>query len=74
MPQSHQPQNLQETISFLQKFKDTQPNANKADLQKALILWCDPKKDRSVFVSESFALRFCEANLEPKIILVDSTI
>jgi hypothetical protein len=54
--------NLRETIAFLQRFKRTHPTANKADMEREFVARCSPKKERSVFVVEGFALRFCEAN------------
>ena len=54
--------NLQETIAFLRQFKQTYLLANKADIERALIAGCSPKKVRSVFIAEGFALRLCEAN------------
>jgi hypothetical protein len=62
MPQARRLLNLQETIAFLQQFKTTHPTANKADMEAAFLAVCGPKKERSVFVGEGFALRLCEAN------------
>jgi len=54
--------NLKRTIELLRQFKKTHPTANKADIEGEFIARCRPKKERSVFVGEGFALRFCEAN------------
>jgi len=54
--------NLQETIALLQRFKETHPTANKAGIERELIARCNPRKERSVFVGEGFAIRLCEAN------------
>ena len=54
--------NLQATIAFLQQFKTTHLTANKASMEREFMARCVPKKERSVFVVEGFALRFCEAN------------
>jgi hypothetical protein len=54
--------NLHETIALLKQFKTIHPTANKAEIEREFVLRCSPKKQRSVFVGEGFALRFCEAN------------
>jgi hypothetical protein len=53
---------LQEAIALLQTYKSEHPGANKAALQEAFIKFCNPRKERSVFVAVGFAMRFCEAN------------
>ena len=53
---------LQETIAILQEFKEVNSSANKADVQKYFVAQCNPQKERSVFIGENFAIRFCEAN------------
>ena len=53
---------LQETIAFLREFKLTHPQANKADVEEALVANVAVRKERSVFVADGFALRFAEAN------------
>jgi len=53
---------LQETIKLLQAHKTDHPTANKAELEQAFITVCKARKERSVFVAEGFAMRFCEAN------------
>ncbi len=53
---------IQETIALLQQYKKASPSANKADIQREFIARCNPKKERSVFVGDGFAIRFCEAN------------
>jgi hypothetical protein len=53
---------LQDTILLLQQFKMASPSANKAEVQRELIAKCAPKKERSVFVGDGFAMRLCEAN------------
>ena len=62
MPQAQRPPNLRDAIAFLQEFKRAHSTANKADIERGLVAWCSPKKKRSVFVAEGFALRLCEAN------------
>jgi hypothetical protein len=53
---------LREVIMLLQRFKEMHPSARKADVQHEFVAKCAPIKERSVFVGEGFALRFCEAN------------
>ncbi|HLG96443.1 MAG TPA: hypothetical protein VKX49_09040 [Bryobacteraceae bacterium] len=53
---------LREVIMLLQRFKETHPSARKADVQHEFVAKCAPIRERSVFVREGFALRFCEAN------------
>lgn len=53
---------LREVIALLRRFKETHPNANKADIQGEFVAKCAPAKERSVFIGNGFALRFCEAN------------
>jgi hypothetical protein len=60
--QAHRPVNLRLAIAFLRQFKHAHLKANKADIERSFVAWCSPKKERSVFVTEGFALRLCEAN------------
>ncbi len=52
---------LFESIEFIKQFKSTNPDADKATVQKAWVDWSSPEKMRSVFVAERFAMRFSEA-------------
>lgn len=54
--------NLAETIKLLQRLKRTHPTCNKAELEKYFVDKCSLPKERSVYVGQDFALRFCEAN------------
>lgn len=53
---------LREAITLLQRFKKTHSRANKAEIEREFATKCSSKKERSVYVGEGFAMRFCEAN------------
>jgi hypothetical protein len=53
---------MHEAVALLQQFKKKRPAANKAEVERELVAKCKPNKERSVYVGEDFAIRFCEAN------------
>jgi hypothetical protein len=52
---------LQESVNFINAFKASNPDADKAAVQKAWVDWASPEKMSSVFVANGFAIRFSEA-------------
>ena len=53
---------VQEIISCLTELKTREPNANKADVERYLMATGAFRKERSVYVANSFAIRVSEAN------------
>ena len=51
---------LKESIEFIRRVKADYPDADKASIQKAWADWLGPEKMRSVFLAESFVMRFSE--------------
>jgi hypothetical protein len=54
--------NLNATLALLRAFKASHPTANKAALEAELVAKAHLRKERSIYIGDGFALRFCEAN------------
>ena len=52
---------FEEAISFIRKFKRTHPSADKAAVQHAFTEQFSPKKSRSVWIGDGYAIRFSQA-------------
>ncbi|MYA89692.1 MAG: hypothetical protein F4X97_14785 [Boseongicola sp. SB0662_bin_57] len=53
---------VEESIDFIKRLKSERLDAGKAEIQRAWVEWMNPERVRSVFVTDSFAMRFSEAN------------
>jgi len=55
---------LMAAIDFIKNFKVENPRANKARVEAAFVAWCEPQRQRSVYVCTGYAVCFAEANKE----------
>ena len=55
------PSSLESAIEFIKNYKAAHPTANKASIQEAFVARFRPRKIRSVYVGNDYALRFSEA-------------
>jgi hypothetical protein len=53
---------LHDAIAFLLRYKQANPTARKADIERVFARELSPRKDRSVYIGDGYSMRFAEAN------------